>query len=263
MDGATITTNAQATDAPAEEPAGRCETTGTPSRIQQAHAWLTAAWRGGRRPSFSLTTVLGLHVVLLGLLLHYRPVAIPRLQAAQPMMVAMITPPAPKPVVAPPSPLEPPPKVEPQRPLPKPQPKKVVEKKKPAPKPRAIRIEEQPEQTPPPVAAAPRAPVGPPKEDADPAPVPPRFNADYLNNPAPQYPPISRRSGEQGRVFLSVLVSPQGLPEVVQIKRGCGHERLDSAALDAVKKWKFVPAKLGNQTVRAWVIVPIYFSLRG
>lgn len=103
-------------------------------------------------------------------------------------------------------------------------------------------------------------------EPAATAPVPvatqPRFDADYLNNPAPAYPALSRRLGEQGRVTLRVLVDAQGLPERVELRNSSGFDRLDKTALDTVRRWKFVPAKRGNDTFSEWVLVPISFSLR-
>lgn len=92
--------------------------------------------------------------------------------------------------------------------------------------------------------------------------VPPRFDANYLNNPAPVYPPLSRRLGEQGRVLLRVYVEPDGVASRVEINSGSGFERLDHAALSAVRKWRFVPARQGSAAVGAWVVVPIHFSLR-
>lgn len=89
----------------------------------------------------------------------------------------------------------------------------------------------------------------------------PRFDADYLNNPAPMYPRVSRRLREQGVVMLRVYVLPSGLPEVVELKNSSGSTRLDESALEAVRKWKFVPAQSGGRAVSAWVIVPIEFSL--
>jgi protein TonB len=96
---------------------------------------------------------------------------------------------------------------------------------------------------------------------AEPAIEPPRFGAAYLNNPAPTYPPLSRRTGEQGRVLLKVLVSENGLAESVQLDSSSGYEKLDRAAMEAVKKWSFVPAKRSNQPVSAYVLVPVKFSL--
>lgn len=90
---------------------------------------------------------------------------------------------------------------------------------------------------------------------------PPRFGAAYLNNPAPTYPPVSRRFGEQGRVLLRVLVSENGLAQSVQLDSSSGFEKLDRAAIEAVKKWSFIPAKRSNQPVSAYVLVPVKFSL--
>lgn len=88
-----------------------------------------------------------------------------------------------------------------------------------------------------------------------------RYDADYLNNPAPLYPILSRRRGEQGKVLLLVQVSAQGLAERVEINQSSGHLRLDSAALEAVKRWRFVPARRGDEAVAASVVVPIVFRL--
>ena len=106
------------------------------------------------------------------------------------------------------------------------------------------------------------APVAAPSLAAPPEPVvPPNFNAAYLNNPPPAYPPVSRRFGEQGRIVLRVLVGAKGDAEKTEINQSSGHTRLDQAALDAVQRWKFVPAKRGDTAVSAWVLVPIVFKL--
>lgn len=88
-----------------------------------------------------------------------------------------------------------------------------------------------------------------------------RFDADYLNNPAPTYPVFSRRNREQGTVLLNVRVSAQGQAEQVQLKRSSGFSRLDEAALAAVQQWRFVPARRGEAMVAASVVVPITFRL--
>ena len=102
------------------------------------------------------------------------------------------------------------------------------------------------------------APVPPP------APLPvvaPRFDAAYLNNPAPAYPSLSRRLGEHGRVMLRVYVNADGTTREVQLRTSSGSNRLDQAAKDAVERWRFVPARQGDATVGAWVLVPISFQL--
>lgn len=88
-----------------------------------------------------------------------------------------------------------------------------------------------------------------------------RFDAGYLQNPAPLYPPLSKRMGEQGKVLLRAHVLPSGTADGVEIKRSSGSPRLDNAALEAVRKWRFVPAKQGGQAIAAWVQIPINFSL--
>ncbi len=88
-----------------------------------------------------------------------------------------------------------------------------------------------------------------------------RFDADYLRNPAPPYPALSRRGGEEGKVILRVAVSPQGTAESVEIRSSSGSSRLDDAAASTVKSWKFIPAKRGTLPVHSWVLVPIIFRL--
>ncbi len=96
---------------------------------------------------------------------------------------------------------------------------------------------------------------------AAPALVQARFDADYLHNPKPVYPPMSRRFGEEGKVLLKVRVTPLGTAEQVDIQTGSGYSRLDSAAREAVQRWRFVPARRGDEAVAASVIVPITFAL--
>ncbi len=91
----------------------------------------------------------------------------------------------------------------------------------------------------------------------------PRFDAAYLENPAPVYPALSRRFGENGRVILRVFVERNGRAGQVEINASSGSPRLDQAAQDAVSRWKFVPARRGTEAVGAWVLVPIVFNLRG
>ena len=101
------------------------------------------------------------------------------------------------------------------------------------------------------------APPGPPPLTQ------PIFNADYLDNPAPAYPPLSRRLHEEGRVILRVLVSVRGIADEVQVRTPSGSARLDEAARETVRGWRFVPAKRGAEPVAAWVLIPISFRLEG
>lgn len=88
-----------------------------------------------------------------------------------------------------------------------------------------------------------------------------RFDADYLKNPAPPYPPQSRRIGEEGKVILRVFVTAEGGAQQIEIKASSGSDRLDESAQRTVRRWKFIPARRGGITVESWVLVPIVFKL--
>lgn len=115
----------------------------------------------------------------------------------------------------------------------------------------------------PPASAAPAQSAAPAvAQHAAPAPVTAaRFDADYLNNPEPPYPLMSRNRGESGKVLLLVQVTAHGTAAQVEIKQGCGFPRLDQAALNAVRNWRFVPARRGDEAVAASVLVPVTFRL--
>lgn len=92
---------------------------------------------------------------------------------------------------------------------------------------------------------------------------PVRFDVAYLQNPAPVYPAMSRRLGEEGKVLLRVKVSADGNPLTVNLEKSSNFTRLDDSALQVVNRWRFVPAKRGDEAIEASVIVPIVFRLEG
>lgn len=79
--------------------------------------------------------------------------------------------------------------------------------------------------------------------------IPPTHIGGYLNNPRPPYPPLSIELGEAGVVMLQVSVSVDGRASDVQLARSSGFPRLDRAALQAVRNWRFRPAMRGNEPV--------------
>jgi protein TonB len=91
--------------------------------------------------------------------------------------------------------------------------------------------------------------------------VEPSYRAAYLSNPPPDYPRVSRRMGEEGKVALRVHITVDGHADEVVLYQGSGFERLDRAAMEAVRRWRFVPARRGRDNVPGWVLVPIQFSL--
>ncbi len=200
-----------------------------------------------------LAVVIALHAVVIAALLQYEPVRTAFTEAV-PIMVSLITP---EPILekpqVPPKPLPVRPRV--QQPTP-PQPPQII----------TTTAAPEPALAPTPPPPAPIA-VTPPPQPAPvtiaPPVIPPNFNADYLDNPPPAYPAFSRRVGEQGKVMLRVLVNAKGTADKVELRSSSGSTRLDDAAIDSVKRWRFVPARQGDQPVPAWVLIPITFSLKG
>ncbi len=82
------------------------------------------------------------------------------------------------------------------------------------------------------------------------------------DNPPPHYPSAARRRGWQGLVVVRVQVGADGLPQQVELAAGSGHGLLDQAALDAVRNWRFRPARRGTTAISDWLDVPIRFTLR-
>jgi protein TonB len=208
---------------------------------------------GGRY--FGLAVVVLVHVALIAALLQYAPVRRSIARAA-PIMVSVITPQAEVP--------PPPPK---QALAPKPLRTSTPPPIERVPDPPPVVSEStavSPITLPPPAPLPPEAPVVQVASAPEPPPiVPPRFNADYLQNPAPTYPALARRMHEQGRVLIRVLVSADGVPERIELKTSSGFPRLDNSALETIRSWKFVPARQGEQKIAAWVVVPITFTLDG
>ncbi len=90
---------------------------------------------------------------------------------------------------------------------------------------------------------------------------PARLDSSYLSNPAPEYPSIARDNEQEGTVLLQVTVSVTGSVLQVKVHRSSGYTALDRAAVNAVRHWKFVPARTGNTVREADVIIPVNFSL--
>ena len=82
------------------------------------------------------------------------------------------------------------------------------------------------------------------------------------SNQKPIYPNMSKRLGEQGTVVLRVLVKADGSAGEVEVKSSSNYPRLDQAAIDAVKTWRFNPAKIDGKATDEWYQVPIPFKLQ-
>ena len=89
----------------------------------------------------------------------------------------------------------------------------------------------------------------------------PSSEADYFHNPKPNYPAMSRRLGEQGRVLVRVFIDASGQPQQAEVKQSSGFERLDQTALNTVLKWRYLPGKRNGTPEAMWLQVPLEFRL--
>jgi periplasmic protein TonB len=87
-------------------------------------------------------------------------------------------------------------------------------------------------------------------------------SVEYVRAPPPVYPRESQRKREHGTVVLRVLVDAEGRPAQIQVERSSGHERLDTAARDAVAKFLFRPYEVNGVAKPAQVLIPIGFEPR-
>lgn len=223
-------------------------------------------------------------------LLEQEPVMVSVIEAPEPQMaqaqpepeptpppVEEPPPPEPPPVEEPPPP-EPEPQVEPEpepepiiekppEPAPKPKPKpkpKPQPKPQPKPEPEPKPKPEPRPQTPPPapvegnqqVTQAPRA---------APQPTEPVMltNVEYLGaRPMPNYPMVSRRMREEGRVVVLVDINTQGLVDRAVIDASSGFSRLDESALAAARQARFKPLMRNGVALPARARIPFDFTMR-
>jgi len=78
----------------------------------------------------------------------------------------------------------------------------------------------------------------------------------------PSYPSTALRQGIQGTTLLKVHVLIDGRVGDVLVQQTAGHPDLDQAAIEAVRRWRFEPARRGNDPVAMWVLLPVEFQIR-
>jgi len=80
-------------------------------------------------------------------------------------------------------------------------------------------------------------------------------------NQPPIYPSDARAAGHQGRVILVVSVNSDGSVTDIAIATSSGFGSLDAAAIEAVHQWRFSPATLKGDAVKAEILVPVRFTI--
>lgn len=79
----------------------------------------------------------------------------------------------------------------------------------------------------------------------------------------PDYPPISRRLGEQGTLRLRLSITVEGAVKDAMVEQSSGHQRLDDAAVQWVKAhWRYAPAMEGTRAVPSMLSAVVTFKLQ-
>ncbi|MBI4522934.1 MAG: energy transducer TonB [Deltaproteobacteria bacterium] len=78
----------------------------------------------------------------------------------------------------------------------------------------------------------------------------------------PRYPDAARRAGAQGVTVLKVRILENGKVGDAFVQQSAGHPDLDRSATEAVRKWRFEPARKGNEPIAVWVLLPVRFQLQ-
>ncbi|WP_156679389.1 energy transducer TonB [Sphingomonas profundi] len=204
------------------------------------------------RPNWAaIAAIVAGHAALLFALVRLDVIEIGR-EAAPPLVVVDLqtNPPPPPPPAAAVVP-EVAPVTPPQTPLVAPPP--IVET--PAPPPPVAVVAEAP----PPQAAI----VAPPAPKAvTAAPVAIDLSTRMVSAKPPRYPVECRRNKEQGTVVLRLLLGIDGSVADIAVARSSGFDRLDKAALEAVRRWRWSPTVQGGQAVQVRGMVEIPFVLQ-
>lgn len=80
-----------------------------------------------------------------------------------------------------------------------------------------------------------------------------------ISAPAPQYSEEARKANLQGTVVLWVVISPEGTVSDIRVQRSLGLG-LDEKAMEAVRTWKFEPAKKDGKPVAVQVNIEVTFG---
>ena len=206
-----------------------------------------------RKPNLPVIIgIVAIHVLLIGALIQVRN-HVARMEEAKLTVVNLSPPPPPPAAEAPPPPPSKPAIVAP--------PPIVQTPASP------VQVATTPDPTPviapAPSAPTPPAPPAPPVAMAAPSVVQAGdLGAQMVSGKPPRYPIDSRRKREQGTVLLALIVGTDGGVESIGIARSSGFSRLDDAARDAVKHWRWRPILRDGQAVRVKGVVEIPFVIR-
>ena len=108
----------------------------------------------------------------------------------------------------------------------------------------------------------PQAPAPPKPAPSASVKTPPSTQGKGARITQPEYPPASRRAGEEGTVNLQVYVLETGRAGEIKVAKSSGFPKLDEAAVKEVQRnWRFVPGKEDGKPVAMWHIFAVTFRL--
>lgn len=92
----------------------------------------------------------------------------------------------------------------------------------------------------------------------------PEIDPKFKRRFQPEYPPTSRRLGEEGSVILQVLVGADGKVQDAKVQKTSGFPRLDEAAIKhALRAWRFTPGTEDGKPVTVWHSIKVTFKIEG
>ncbi len=78
----------------------------------------------------------------------------------------------------------------------------------------------------------------------------------------PKYPEIAQEAGIEGTVIVQVFIDKKGRVKETMILKGIPNTGLDEAAIEAIRKTRFKPAKQRERAVGVWISIPVNFRLK-
>ena len=79
----------------------------------------------------------------------------------------------------------------------------------------------------------------------------------------PKYPEIAQEAGIEGTVFIQAFIDKKGRVTETTVVKGIPNTGLDEAAIEAIRKTRFRPAKQRERAVGVWISIPVNFKLKG
>ncbi|APG61850.1 hypothetical protein LPB140_02300 [Sphingorhabdus lutea] len=110
------------------------------------------------------------------------------------------------------------------------------------------------------------APIKPTETIIKPADIPlplisARRDPKYASRFQPEYPGRLIRLGIEGSATISVLIGTDGRVKIANIVSATHVEFGRAAREQALKSWRFIPARRGDIIVEEWMILPVNFIL--